>query len=42
MGRGKNQDLVNRLTEAIIEIPSDSKKHEFTTESPNISVELVK
>ena len=41
-GQGKKQDLVNRLTKVIIEIPSDSEKYEFTTESPNISVELIK
>ena len=42
MGRGKKEDLVNRLTKAIIEIPSNAEKHKFTKESANISVELVK
>ena len=37
MGRGK-KDLVNRLTKAIIEIPSNADKHK----SAIISVELVK
>ena len=41
-GQGKKEDLVNRLTKAIIEIPSNPDKHECTTESANISVELVK
>ena len=41
-GQGKKQDLVNRLNKAIIEIPSDTEKHKFITENPNISVELVK
>ena len=41
-GQGKKEDLVNRLTKAIIEIPSNPDKHECTTESVNISVELVK
>ena len=37
MGRGK-EDLVNRLTKAVIEIPSNADKHK----SANISVELIK
>ena len=41
-GQEKNEDLVNRLTKAISEITNDAEKHEFTTESANISVELVK
>ena len=41
-GQGKKEDLVNRLTKVIIEIPSNPDKHECTTESANISVELVK
>ena len=41
-GQEGKKDLVNRLTKAIIEIPTDSEKREFTTESPSISVELVK
>ena len=41
-GQGKIEDLVNRLTKAIIEIPSNPDEHECTTESSNISVELVK
>ena len=41
-GQGKKEDLVNRLTKAIIEIPSNADKHECTTESVNISVEIVK
>ena len=38
MGRGEGeeggavQDLENRLTKAISEIPNDEEKHEFTTE----------
>ena len=39
---GKKRRLVNRLTKALIEIPSNADKHECTTESANISVELVK
>ena len=41
-GQGKKEDLVNRITKAIIEIPSNSDRHECTTESDNISVEPVK
>ena len=41
-GQGKKEDLVNRLTKAIIEIPSNPDKHECTTESANISAELAK
>ena len=41
-GQGKKEGLVNRLTKAIIEIPSNPERHECTTESANISVELVK
>ena len=40
--QGKKEDLVSRLTNAIIEIPSNADKHVCTTESANISVELVK
>ena len=36
-GQGKKEDLVNRLTKAIIEIPSNPDKHDYTTESANIS-----
>ena len=32
-GQGKKEDLVNRITKAIIEIPSNSDRHECTTES---------
>ena len=42
MGRGKRESLVNRLIKAVIEIPNDTEKHKFTTESANISAELVK
>ena len=31
-GGGAVQDLENRLTKAISEIPNDEEKHEFTTE----------
>ena len=41
-GQGQKADLVNRLTNTITEIPSNSEKHEFTTENANISVEVVK
>ena len=41
-GQGKKEDLVNRLTKAIMEIQSNPDRHECTTESANISVELVK
>ena len=37
-GQGKKEDLLNRLTKAIIEIPSNPDKRECTTESANISV----
>ena len=32
-GQGKKEDLVNRLTKVIIEIPSNPDMHECTTES---------
>ena len=41
-GQGKKEHLVNRITKAIIEIPSNSDRQECTTESDNISVEPVK
>ena len=41
-GQGKKEGLVNRLTKAIIEIPSNPDMHKCTTESANISVEPVK
>ena len=41
-GQGKKEDLVNRLTKAIIEIPSNPDRNECKTECANISVELVK
>ena len=42
MGREKKEDLINSLTKAIIEIPSNPDKHECTAESAGIPVELVK
>ena len=41
-GQGEKEDLVNRLTKAISEIPNDVEKHQFTTKGANVSVEPVK